>query len=166
MATGFDQQLPPGRDLGPAIAAGGGHLGQGGEGIEVGHQPGRGPDWRGLGSDLAAQLGKQFKFPLGGAGLELQDPAFAALELGGDEALLVGQGLAADPVLRHGPGLGAAHREEVAKGAVVLQAQGGDAAGPALAGLLLGQPGVLVIELVAQAIEAAVDAIVDQAAFG
>ena len=166
MAAGLDQQLAPGRDLGPAIAAGGGHLGQGGEGIEVGHQPGRGPDRRGLGAHLAAQFGKQFKFPLGGAGLELQDPAFAALELGGHEALLVGQGLAADPVLRHGPGLGPAHREEVAKGAVVLQAQGGDAAGPAFAGLLLGQPGVLVIELVAQAIEAAVDAIVDQAPFG
>jgi hypothetical protein len=47
---------------------------------------------------------------------------------------------------------------------VVLEFEGADAAEAALLSLLLGQPGVLVVELVAQLVEAGVDAVVDQAA--
>ena len=48
---------------------------------------------------------------------------------------------------------------------MVLQAQVVVAAALTLQTLLLGQPGVLIVELVAQAIEQGVDAVVDQAAF-
>ena len=98
---------------------------------------------------------------MGGAGPQLQDAPFAAFEGGRHEAFLVGQGLAADPVVGHGGGPGPAHRQEVAEAAVVLEPQVGVAAGAALAGLLLGQPAVLVVELVAKAIEQRVDAVVD-----
>ena len=47
---------------------------------------------------------------------------------------------------------------------MVLEFEGADAAEPPLLGLLAGQPGVLVVELVAQPIEGRVDAVVDQAA--
>ena len=69
-------------------------------------------------------------------------------------------------MLGHGAGLGAAHRQEVAEGAVVLEFESGNAAGAALGGLLLGQPGVLVVELVAQVVQQRIHAVVDQAAFG
>ena len=71
------------------------------------------------------------------------------LGLGGHEALFVGQGLPADPVLRHAPRFGFAHRQEVAKGAVVLEFEAADAAGLALERLLAPQPSLLVVELVA-----------------
>ncbi len=48
---------------------------------------------------------------------------------------------------------------------MVLEPQVGVAASAALARLLLGQPGVLVVELVAQAIEEGVHTVVDQASF-
>ena len=47
---------------------------------------------------------------------------------------------------------------------MVLQFQRVDAAGPPLGLLLLGQPGVLIVEPVAQGIELGIDAVVDQAA--
>ena len=136
-------------DLGPAVAGGGSQLRQGGQGIELGHPPCRRPDRPGLGAHLLTQRAEQVVFPLAGPGLQLQDAPFAALELRGHKPLFVGQGLAADPVLRHPLGLGFAHRQEITKGAVVLELEGGDAAGAPFGGLLLGQPGVLVVELVA-----------------
>ena len=69
-------------------------------------------------------------------------------------------------MVRHGGGLGFAHRQEVAEGAVVLQFQGADATALALLLLLMAEPGVLVIQLVAQSIQQRVDAVVDQIAFG
>ena len=48
---------------------------------------------------------------------------------------------------------------------MVLEFEGADAAGAALGGLLLGEPGFLVVELVAQAIELGIDAVVNQAPF-
>ena len=115
MAAGFDlQQAGLGTggvgDLGAAVAAGGGHLGQGGEGVEFGHQAGGAADGGGLLADAAAQAAEQLVFPLGGAGLELLDGALAVAQGRGDEALLVGQGLAADPVLWHRRRLGLRHR--------------------------------------------------------
>jgi len=51
-------------------------------------------------------------------------------------------------------------RKERAEGAVELQAQGGDAAGQALLGLLLSQRRLVIVEAVfAQAIERLVDAV-------
>lgn len=111
---------------------------------------------------LLAQLVEQLVFPLGRPGPQLQDATLAGLELGRDEALLVGQGLTPDPVLGHPGGPGPAHREEVAEAAVELQPQGGDAAEAALLLFLGGQPLILVVEPVAQPIEAVVDSIVDQ----
>ena len=165
MAAGFDPQLPALHQLRPAPTAGGGHLRQGGEGIEVGHQAGGGPDRGGPLPHPAAQRGEQLDFALGGSGSQLQDAPLASLEGRRHETLLVGQGLAADPVVGHGGGSGPAHCQEVAKAAVVLEPQVGVAAGAALARLLLGQPGVLVVELVAQAIEEGVHTVVDQASF-
>lgn len=46
-----------------------------------------------------------------------------------------------------------ADRQEIPEGAVVLQAQVADATELFFQPLLLGQPGVLVIELIAQAIQ-------------
>ena len=153
-------------DLGAAVAADGGHLGQGGQGVELGHQAGGAADGGGLLAHLHPQDAEQLVLPLGGAGPELLDLALARLEIRGDEALLVGQGLAADPVLRHGARLGPAHGEEVAEGAVILELEGADAAGAALGGLQVGQPGVLVVELVAQIVQKWIHGVVDQAALG
>ena len=61
--------------------------------------------------------------------------------------------------------LGPAGGQKIPKGAVILQAQVGVAAGPPLLGLLLGQPLVLVVQLVAQAIQHRIESIVDQAPF-
>ena len=49
---------------------------------------------------------------------------------------------------------------------MVLEFEAGEAAEPALLRFLEGQPGVLVVELVAQVVEAWIDAVVDQAAIG
>ena len=168
MATRLDLQQaglgPVGvGDLGPAVAAGGRQVRQGGQGIELGHQPRGGPDGPRQRPHPFPQPAKQLVFPLGGTGLELQDAPLTPLQFRGDKALLIGEGLAPDPVLRHGFGFGLAHRQEVAKGAVVLEFEGGDAAGAALRQLLLRQPGVLIVELVAQAIELRVHPVVDQA---
>ena len=149
-----------------AVAAGGGGIGQAGEGIQAGNGPGGLPDWGGHGSHLFPQPAEQFVLALIGPGPQLEDRALPLLEIGGDEAFFIGQGLAADPVVRHGAGLGFAHRQEVTEGAVVLQPQVAVAAQPALLLLLLAQPGVLIIQLIAQAIEQGVDAVLDQAAFG
>ena len=165
VAARLNHQLAAVRDLWAAVAPGGGHIGEGGHRIQLGHQPGGHPNRGCPGSHFRAQLAKQLVFPLGGPGLELQDLAFPGLELGGDEALLIGQGLAADPVVGHGCRFGPAHRQEVAKGAVVLEFEGGDATGLALERLLAPQPSVLVVELVAQAIELGIDTVVDQAPF-
>ena len=171
MAAGFDlQQAGLGTggvgDFGAAVAAGGGHLSQRGDPIELGHQARSCADGGGLIADQGAQAAEQFVFALGRAGLELLDGALAVAQGWGDEALLVGQGLAADPVLRHRRRLGLRHRQEVAEGAVVLEFEAGEAAEPALLGFLLGQPGVLVVELVAQLIEGRINAVVEQAALG
>ena len=64
-----------------------------------------------------------------------------------------------------GTGLGLGPGQEIAKGAGVLELEGRAAAGVPFGGLLLGQPGVLVVELVAQAIELRVHAVLDQAPF-
>ena len=53
MAPRLDHQLAASHQLGPAVAPGGGHLRQGGQGIEVGHQPGRRPHRGGLFAHLA-----------------------------------------------------------------------------------------------------------------
>ena len=92
----------------------------------------------------------------------MENAALPLLEIRGDEAFLVGQGLAPDPVVRHGGGLGFAHRQEIAEGAVVLQFQGADAAALALLLLLVAEPGVLIVQLVAQPIQQRVDAVMDQ----
>ena len=63
--------------------------------------------------------------------------------------------------MRHSGGLGFAHRQEIAEGAVVLQFQGADATELALLLLLVTEPGVLIVELVAQPIQQWVDAVVD-----
>ena len=68
-------------------------------------------------------------------------------------------------MIRHRGRLGFADGQEVAEGAVVLQAQVAVAAALPFQALLLGQPGVLIIELVAQAIQQRVHPVVDQAAF-
>ena len=65
-------------------------------------------------------------------------------------------------MLRHRGGLGFAHREEVAEGAVILQPQIAVAAEAAFLLFLMVQPGVLVIELISQPIEQWIDAIVHQ----
>ena len=49
---------------------------------------------------------------------------------------------------------------------MVLEFEAGEAAEPALLRFLLGQPGVLVVELVAQLIEGRINAVVEQAALG
>ena len=165
MAAGLNPQLAPCAEFGPAIATGGGHLGQGGQGIEVGHQPGGAADRAGLQAHPAAQGREQVVLPLGRPGPQLQDAPLPSLEGRRDEALFVGQGLAADPMLGHGAGPGPAHRQEIAEAAVVLETQVGVAAGLAFQGFLFGQPPILVVELIAQAIQHRIDAVVDQAAF-
>jgi len=106
---------------GIALVLQGAQLRQGGDGIELRHQPRGGPDGPGLLAHVAAQLAEEVVFPLGGPSPQLQNLAFAALECWRHEALLVGQGLPADPVIRHRRGLGPAHRQEIAEVAVVLQ---------------------------------------------
>ena len=107
-------------------------------------------------------MAEQLVFPLCCPGFQLEDPTFAVLELWSNEALLVRQGLPSNPVVRHVLGFGLTDGEEVAKGAVVLEFQGADPAVPPFRLLLLSQPGVLVIQLVAQTIELWVHAVVDQ----
>ena len=164
MAAGLKAQLPAFHQFRPAIAAGGGHLGQGGEGIEFGHESGGGADRGGLQPHPGPQVGEQLVFPLGGPSPQLQDLPLPSFESRRHEAFLVGEGLAADPVLRYGGGAGPAHGQEVAEGAVVLEPQVGVAAGLAFEGLLFGQPVVLVIELIAQAIQHRIHPVMDQAA--
>jgi hypothetical protein len=165
MATGLDQQLAPVTQLRPTPAARGGHLRQRGQRVELSHQPGGGAHPARLGTHLLAQGAEQLQLPLAGPGAQLQDPTLALLELGGDEALLVGQRLAADPVLRHPGRLRAANRQKVSEAAVVLEPQVGIAAGLTLQGFLVGQPGLLLVEAVAQAVEHRVDPVVDQPPF-
>ena len=68
-------------------------------------------------------------------------------------------------MVRYG-GTGLAHRQEVAEGVVVLQLQGADANALALLLLLMAEPGVLIVQLVAQPIQQRVDAVMDQIALG
>ena len=93
----------------------------------------------------------------------MEDGAFPRFEVGGDEAFFVGQGLTADPVVRYGRRLGPTDGEEIAEGAVVLQTEIGVAAQLTFLLFLFSQPAVLIVELVAQAIEQGIDAVVDQA---
>ena len=166
MAAGLQLQPPAVGDGWCAVATAGGHIGQAGEGIEGSNGAGRLADRGGHGPHLLAQLAEQLVFPLAGPGPQLEDAALPLLEIRGDEAFFVGQGLAPDPVVRHGGGLGFAHRQEVAEGAVVLQLQGADATALALLLLLVAEPGVLIVQLVAQPIQQRVDAVMDQVALG
>ena len=51
---------------------------------------------------LFAQLAEQLVFPLGGPGLQLEDALLhELLELGGNKAFFVGEGLTSDPVIWH-----------------------------------------------------------------
>ena len=89
MAAGIDPQLAPVAEFGPAVTTGGRHLGQGGEGIEFGHQPGGAADRSGLQAHPAAQGREEVVLALGGPGPQLQDPALPPLECWRDEALSV-----------------------------------------------------------------------------
>ena len=102
---------------------------------------------------LLPQVHEEFVFPLAGAGAQLKNASLPFLEFGSDETFFVGQGLATDPMFRYRRCFGFAHCKEIAKGAVVLKSQGADAADLPLLLFLLSEPGVLVIELVAQAVE-------------
>ena len=152
-------------DGGSAVAPCGSDIGQARERIQRSDGASCLTDRSGHGADLLTQLAKQLIFPLAGACPQLEDAAFPLFEIRGDEPFLIGQGLAADPVVRHRRGLGFAHRQEIAEGAVVLQLQGGDTAALALLLLLIGKPGVLIIQLVAQPIKERVNPVVDQSAF-
>ena len=148
-----------------APTTGSGGVGQGRQGIQAGDGAGGFSNRGGHGPHLFAQLAEQFVFALASPSTQLEDAAFPLLEFGGDESLFVGQRLPADPMIRHRAGLGFADGQEVAEGAVVLQTQVVVAAAFALQPFLFSQPGVLIVQLVAQAIEQRVHPVVDEAAF-
>ena len=153
MAGCGERQFTAVGELRRTKVAGSGHVRQASEGIEAGHRPGSFADQRGHGSHLLPQLHEQLVFPLAGAGAQLKNASFPLFEFGGDEAFFVGQGLATDPVVGHRCSFGFAHGEEVAEGAVVLKLQGADPADLAFLLFLLGEPSVLIVELVAEAVE-------------
>ena len=153
MAPVLDGQFPTVHKLGAAPPLRGGHLGEGGQGIEFGHLTGCGANRLGLEPRGLAQGREELQLPLGGTGAQPQDASLPLLEGRGDEALLAGEGLAADPVVGHSRRFGATHGQEIAEGAVVLETNVGMAAALALLAFLVGQPAILIIQLVAKAIE-------------
>ena len=162
MAAGFQLQHAVFGDGGGAVTTAGGHIGQAGESIEGRDGASRLADRAGHGPHLFTQFAEQLVFPLASPGPQLEDAALSLLEIRGDEAFLVGQGLAPYPVGRHCGGLGFAHRQVIAEGAVMLQLQGADATELTLLLLLIAEPGVLIVQLVAQPIKQWVDAVMEQ----
>ena len=98
-------------------------------------------------------------------GTQLGNASLTIFQFGGDEAFFVGQGLASDLVVRHRSCLGFAHRENVAEGQAVLQVQGAGTAHLLIMLLILSEPGDLIIELVAEAIDFGLNTIVKQTPF-
>ena len=101
MTTCADLQLAIVTEHWSAPAAGGGGLCQRGEGVEAGDCPGGLADRCGHRPHLLTQATEELVFPLAGPGSQLKDAPFPLFQFRGDEALLISQGLAADPMVRH-----------------------------------------------------------------
>ena len=102
MTALFDHQAAIRCDLRSAPTSCGSGLRQAGERVKARDRP-RGPaDRFCVFADLPSQVAEQFVLALGGPGTHLKNLSLPCLEVGGDEAFLIRQGLAANPVVWNG----------------------------------------------------------------
>ena len=102
MTALFDHQAAIRCDLRSTPASRGSDLRQAGERIKACDRPCGPADCFCVIADLPSQFTEQFVFALGGTGTNLKDLPLPCLEVGGDEAFLIRQGLAANPVVWYG----------------------------------------------------------------
>ena len=169
MAAGLDLEDRLGGDLGATVAVPGGQLGQSGQHVELGQDSARLDQARGFGRDPVAQGREQLVFELEGALLGPGDLVLVFLELGGDVALGVLDGLLADVVAGDAPalglGLGVRDLDVVAEDLVVSDLEALDSGPANLVGLKLGDPRLTPLGVRTQLVELRVVAVADQAAF-
>ena len=119
--------MPPLGDLehrgvihqGHAVAIGGGHGGEGGEHVHLGHRRRGGLDLCHVGAHGVFQFTEQLVLQGGDLVLGGENGVLQLLELLGDVPLGVDGGLLAHPVLRHQADLGLGHLDVVAEHLVV-----------------------------------------------
>jgi hypothetical protein len=150
---------------GADVAAGEGAFGEGGEHVEFGDGGGGLLEDGGVGDDVFAQREEQLVFERDGLVLGAEDLVLAFLELGGDEALAVDDGLLADVVVGDLGEVGFGDFDEVAEDLVEADLEGLDAGALDFAGLELGDPLLAVVGGGAQFVELGVEALADDAAF-
>ena len=132
-----------GDEGGPAVVLADGAVRRGRPGRRSGR--GRAPVWTqawDLGGDAVAEVGEELVFEFLGAFLGAEDLVLVFLELGGDVAFGVLDGLLADVVGRDLGALGVGDLDVVAEDLVEADLEAGDAGAPDLFGLEAGDPGL------------------------
>ena len=129
-----------GDQAGAAVAVQGRQLGQGAHNIQDGQGPGHLLEPGSLLSQAPSQVQEEFRLPLNPDFFGPQDPGLVILEVRGDEALGVYQGLLADVVGRHQMQVGLGDLQIIAEDLVVAHLEAVDAGGAALLGLQFGDP--------------------------
>ena len=152
-------------DDGATVGEGEGAVGEALEDVELGDGGGGGLDGGELGDGLGAEGLEELVFEGVAFVLGAVDAAFVFLELGGDVALGVDDGLAALVGGGDEGELGFADLDVETEDVVVADAEGANAGGFLLLGLVAGNPGVAVLGGLAVGIEVGVVAFADDAAF-
>ncbi len=153
-------------DLRAHPAAKGGDMGEVGEKVDFGDVARGLADARGVGEDVAAELGEDAALDVGGALLSGQNLSLEIFELGGGEAFGVDEGLLALVVGRDGFGVGFGDFEVVAEDGIEADFERGDAGAFALAGLDVGDELAAVGGEGAEVVEFGVEAGADDVAVG
>ena len=129
-----------GSQPGTAVAMLGRQFGQGGQDIQNGQGPGHLLETGDLLSQAFPQVQEEFRLPFDPDLFRPQDPGFVILEVRGDEALGVHQGLLADVVGGHQVQVGLGDLQVIAEDLVVAHFQAVDAGAAALLGFQAGDP--------------------------
>ena len=153
-------------DGGPHVVVLHGGLGEGEQGVQLLQGCRRGLDVADFLRDAVAHLGEELALQPHALLLGADDALLDLLQLGGREALGVGQGLAAQVALGHHVQVGLGHLDHVAEHAVEADPQVADAGLLALALLQVQDPLLAVLGGGAELVEHGAVAVADDAALG
>ena len=160
----FDVEVAAVLDAGPAIVPLAGDVAPACKEVDFGEVACGLVEFGGVLKDLFYNVPEEFFLPGDGAFFGVEDFLFFDLEFLGVVALCVGEGLFADVVVRDEGDVGFADFDEVAEGAVVLDAEVFDAGALLLFGLEVGEPGLVVGAKTAEVVEVLVVVLADVAA--
>jgi hypothetical protein len=164
MAAVVDLEVAFVADVGTAVLVESGAFREGGEDIELGEGVGGLLEGRELAEGGFAELEEEVVFEFGAAFIGAQDLGLHILELRGDEAFAVGDGLFADVMGRDFLKVGFGDFDEVAEDGVEADFEGGDSGLLDFLELELGDPILAVGAGLAEFIERGIEAVADQAA--